>query len=108
MTTHAFGVLLEEVREQMKVLAEGQRVIVGRLDKLQFNFDALDERLRRVEMAVLALGADVRELKTDVAQLKVDVRRIESKLDGKVDRAAHDALERRVLELERRVGLRAD
>ena len=85
-TTRAFTVVLEDVRSNMKILAEGlsaNTAAIGRLDKsvvrledrvghMEDRVGHVEDRVGRVEDATLVLTHEVRGLRGDVAGLRQD------------------------------------
>ncbi len=67
MNENQVGVILEEVRDMFKALAEGQKI--------------LSENVAGLKQDMAVLKQDVAVLKQDVAVLKQDVARIDRKLD---------------------------
>jgi len=77
MNENQVGVILEEVRDMFKVLAEGQKVIEQDVAELKYKVTNLEQNMERIEQKV--------------TRLEQNVERIEVKLDAVVQCTAQTA-----------------
>ena len=71
MTTIEVGVLLEDIRGDIKILGEGQMALTERVDKLDKKFDGMGRMIGLTWDKISMLAADVSVLKTDVGEMKI-------------------------------------
>lgn len=68
-----FEVLLEEVRDHVRTLAEGHSLLDAKMDRLGQRFDRLEQRVGTLETVVAAGFRDVRQrllpMETAISQL---------------------------------------
>ena len=74
------GILLEEIRENVKILAEGQIAIRDNLDIVKSDVSTLKSDVSTLKSDVSTLKSDVSTLKSDVSTLKSDVSTLKSDL----------------------------
>jgi len=67
------GILLEEIRENVKILAEGQIAIRDNLDIVKSDVSTLKSDVSTLKSDVSTLKSDVSTLKSDVSTLKSDL-----------------------------------
>lgn len=72
-------VLLEEVRSDVRRLAEGHTFLVSKLEEDDKRFDPL-------EIVVLETSARVSKVESSVSGMVVDIRRLEGKVSGLDDK----------------------
>ncbi|MHB8126756.1 MAG: hypothetical protein ACYDEJ_14180 [Desulfitobacteriaceae bacterium] len=77
MNENQVGVILEEVRDMFKTLAEGQQIIENRLGKveegqkaLENGQKALENRQKALENRQILLESDMRKVKSDLQIIK--------------------------------------
>ena len=87
MNENQVGVILEEVRDMFKALAEGQNIIEskvnkleegqkrleGRMDRLEFRMDGLENRMDKLECRMDRLEKDVKIIKSYVAAIDDEI-----------------------------------
>jgi chromosome segregation ATPase len=62
-------ILIEDLRDQIKFLAEGLTAVVERLDRTDGRMDRLERDIAQVKMDVAQIKVDVAALQTDVTQI---------------------------------------
>lgn len=70
MNENQVGVILEEVRDMFKTLAEGQQIIENRLGKVEEGQKALENGQKALENSQKLLEADMRKVKSDLQIIK--------------------------------------
>ena len=80
------GVLLEEMRDNINILIDGQEILHGRVDRL-------DGRMNRIE-------AKVDRLEVEVGSVNTKIDTIVHKMSDKAEKEEVIALEHRVTKLE--------
>jgi len=68
------GILLEEIRENVKILAEGQIAIRDNLDIVKSDVSTLKSDVSTLKSDVSTLKSDVSTLKSDLATFKEDTK----------------------------------
>ena len=91
-------VLLEDIHQQVKTVAEGHGDIVRKLDEHDKKFNKIESELGTVKIAVMTIIGDVKMLRSDVDTIKGDVKTLNNKLDENI--ANH---EKRISKLEEKV-----
>lgn len=96
MKENQFGVILEEVRDMFKLLAEGQKTTDERLDRVE----------KELKQEINGLKKDVLRIEGRVAHLEGNMTRIEGKLDAYMQHTANvteitNDHEERITELEK-------
>jgi chromosome segregation ATPase len=71
-------VLLEEIHQQVKTVAEGHGDIILKLNEHDKKFNKIESELGTVKMAVMTIIGDVKTLRSDVDTLKGDVKMLRS------------------------------
>ncbi len=64
------AVLLEDMRDDIKLIAEGHTILEKGIRKLNEKVDKLDNKMERMEIDISVLKTDVFALKTDSLDLK--------------------------------------
>ena len=112
-SSQQYAALVEALREEFKVLAEAQHAMKDDMNR-QFHslrselvdrISILEAALRQNTDAIRKNSEDIRKNSEDLARIEAEVRRLDRTLQGKIDQAALDALEKRVAALEARVGI---
>lgn len=70
MNENQVGVILEEVRDMFKTLAEGQRIIENRLGKVEEGQKVLEEGQKVLENGQKSLEFDMKKVKSDLQIIK--------------------------------------
>lgn len=76
-----FELLMEEIRDNVKAVAEGHGVIRSEMKQME---DRLADKILLVDGKVEFLGKEFRELKQDVAGLKKELGEVKEKVE-KID-----------------------
>jgi chromosome segregation ATPase len=98
-------VLLEEIHQQVKTVAEGHGDIILKLNEHDKKFNKIESELGTVKMAVMTIIGDVKTLRSDVDTLKGDVKTIKGDvktLNNKLDENITNN-EKRISKLEEKV-----
>ena len=96
-------VVLEGIRDTVKLIHEAVQPIPKMKEKLDATFDEVGNlrvEMDAVKAALKILGRDVESLKQDMGVVKSDLRVIKNDLKAKVDREEFETLEERVERLE--------
>lgn len=96
-------VVLEDIRDTVKLIHEAVQPIPRIQEKLDATFDEVGNLrvdMDAVKTALKILGRDVESLKQDMTVVKSDLRTIKNDLKAKVDREEFESLEERVARLE--------
>lgn len=80
MNENQLGVILEEVRDMFKTLAEGQRIIENRLGKVEEGQKVLEEGQRVLENGQKVLENGQRVLENGQKSLESDMKKVKSDL----------------------------
>ena len=86
-------VLLEEIRDQVKVVAEQHGSVMNKLEEHDSKFERMEQRFDRLEMATMTNSRDIKDLKSGQ-------ERIEEKLDTTIENH-----EKRLKKVEAKVSL---
>ncbi|SDH97069.1 hypothetical protein [Desulfosporosinus hippei] len=78
MNENQVGVILEEVRDMFKTLAEGQRIIENRLGKVEEGQKVLEEGQKVLENGQKVLENGQKSLESDMKKVKSDLQIIKS------------------------------
>lgn len=70
MNENQVGVILEEVRNMFKTLAEGQQIIENRLGKVEEGQKTLENGQKLLESDLRKVKSDLRKVKSDLQILK--------------------------------------
>ena len=70
MDENQVGVILEEVRDMFKTLAEGQRIIEKRLGKVEEGQKVLENGQKVLENGQKSLESDMKKVKSDLQIIK--------------------------------------
>lgn len=95
-TKRHFGVVAEDLRGEIRLVAEQVAANAEKLEEHDQRFDAIDQRFDRIENRIEAVESDVGVIKDDVAFIK-------NELTQKVSREEFVVLEKRLSLLETRV-----
>lgn len=93
-------VLLEQIRREVKVVAQQHGDIMKKLEQHDGKFERVEQRFDRLEMAVMENNRDIKELKLQTKELKVGQEEIKQKLDTAIDN--HEG---RISRLEEKAGV---
>ena len=77
-------VLLEDIRKEVKTIAEGHGTIIRKLDEHDKRFVKIESELDTVKMAVMQISGDIKDLKEEVAKDLSDHKTRIVKLEEKV------------------------
>lgn len=78
MNENQVGVILEEVRDMFKTLAEGQQIIENRLGKVEEGQKVLENRQKLLESDMRLLESNMRLLDSNMRKVKSDLQIIKS------------------------------
>jgi len=96
------GILLEDIRDQISVVAEQHLTTDKKIDGMGKKVDILTKRVDGVENKVDVLTERVAGIAEDIDIIKMDMEFIKNELKNKIDRQEFAALERRVALIESR------
>lgn len=75
--THAFVVVLEEMRAHFKVFGEDQQLLREQMsagfEEVNRRFEAVDRRFDRVENDITEMRHDIVEIRHDIAEVRGDI-----------------------------------
>lgn len=74
------GAMFEEIRDQLGMLVESNKMLNDKFDRLFVAVHGMGEQIAIISWDIKGLKTNVAELKTDVAVLKTDMRRVKSHL----------------------------
>ena len=100
-------VLLEQIRSEVKVIAEHHGDIMKKLGEHDTKFERMEQRFDRLEMVVMQSSIQIKELKAGQENLKIDVQTLQSgqkRIEQKIDTAL-DNHEKRIGKLEEKVNI---
>lgn len=80
MNENQVGVILEEVRDMFRTLAEGQRIIENRLGKVEEGQKVLENGQKALENGQIALENRQKLLESDMKKVKSDMMKVKSDL----------------------------
>lgn len=100
MNENQTGVILEEVRDMFKVLAEGQQIMQKDIQDLKVGQHRLETKVDKLEIKVDQLEVKVDKLEVKVDRLEKDVKIIKSFVVA-IDDGMNDH-ERRITTLEKK------
>lgn len=90
-------IVLEEMNDSMKILAEGQIMLSGRMDNLESRFDGLESEVRQGFSLIMDF---LKRLDEELMGIKKDVEEAKEK---KVDLNIYEMLEKRMAVAERQI-----
>jgi len=94
------SVLVEDMRSDFKVLADGQQLLERKFDLMAEDVDEIKSDIVDMKRDIKELKTDVAVLKTDVAQLKSDMTEVKDELKVKAEKNDVQDHETRIVKLE--------
>ena len=74
------GVLLEDIRQQVKIVAEGHGVIIKKLEEHDKKFEQIDQRFDRIENVVIDTNSRVKFVENKLDNHEARIAKLEEKV----------------------------